>query len=215
MPKTHTRPLQLTEPPNSQYGVCVFRNTGLSDDAHVAFSRRFGELDSTERYFSNGRKPRYEHYELFDAGNVTVEPLLLPSSSDSPRSDSHSHNDHQSPSAPKLRLLDPESPGAQANRGNGLFHCDSSFNPRRASFSLLRAAQLPPPDAAGGDTLFADSRTAAEELPEEILVLLEGKGERGGSVLVGAHSMAHSRKLGSPEFFADLDPTRWPSEHLT
>ncbi|KAI1116560.1 alpha-ketoglutarate-dependent 2,4-dichlorophenoxyacetate dioxygenase [Nemania sp. NC0429] len=192
----------------AKYGVCVFRNTGLSDDAHVSFSRRFGELDSAKRYFANGRKQRYEHYELFDAGNVTAEPLP-PSSSESPN-----NNSEQSPEL-KLRLLDPTSPRAHANRGNGLFHSDSSFNPRRASFSLLRAAQLPPPDAVGGDTLFADSRTAAEELPDELLALLEGD-EGAGSVgggsggLVGAFSMVHSRKLGSPEFFADLDPTRWP-----
>lgn len=169
----------------------------------MSFSRRFGELDSAKRYFSNGRKPRYEHYELFDAGNVTVEPL--------PGSD----ND-QSPSAPKLRILDPKSPRAHANRGNGLFHSDSSFNPRRASFSLLRAAQIPPPDVTGGDTLFADSRTAAEELPEEILALLVSEGESQGGTsgggLAGAFSMAHSRKLGSPEFFADLDPGHLPSE---
>lgn len=99
--------------------------------------------------------------------------------------------------------LDPSSPRAHANRGNGLFHADSSFNPRRASFSLLRAAQLPPPET-GGDTLFADSRTAAEELDAELLALLAQRD------LVGAHSMANSRKLGSPAFFADLDPGVYP-----
>lgn len=168
----------------------------------MSFSRRFGELDNAKRYFGNGRKQRYEHYELFDAGNVTVEPL--------PGSD-----DDQNPSEPVLRILDPKSPRAHANRGNGLFHSDSSFNPRRASFSLLRAAQIPPSDATGGDTLFADSRTAAEELPDEVLALLTGEGRSGGDGLVGAYSIAHSRKLGSPEFFADLDPTRFPSEYLS
>lgn len=53
-----------------QYGVCVFRRTGLDDEAHIAFSRRFGELDNIRRYMVGGRKPRYKHYELFDAGNV-------------------------------------------------------------------------------------------------------------------------------------------------
>ncbi|KAI0405064.1 alpha-ketoglutarate-dependent 2,4-dichlorophenoxyacetate dioxygenase [Xylaria palmicola] len=164
----------------TKYGVCVFRNTGLSDAAHVSFSRRFGDLDNIKRYMIHGRKPRYDHLELFDAGNVVVEGDAGP------------------------RPLDPASSRAHANRGNGLFHADSSFNPRRASFSLLRAAQLPPPDT-GGDTLFADSRTAAEELDGDLAALLRAAGG-----LVGAHSMAHSRKLGSPEFFADLDPTRFP-----
>ncbi|KAF2965101.1 hypothetical protein GQX73_g8488 [Xylaria multiplex] len=187
----------------AKYGVCVFRKTGLSDAEHVSFSRRFGELDNIRRYLPNGRKPRYGFYELFDAGNVSVEP-----SSSSPA------NGDAEP-----RPLDPSSIRAHTSRGNGLFHADSSFNPRRASFSLLRAAQLPPP-GTGADTLFADSRTAAEELEDELVELLAGgevnvKGlkngnENGEKGLVGAHSIMHSRKLGSPEFFADLDPTVAP-----
>ncbi|KAI1757929.1 alpha-ketoglutarate-dependent 2,4-dichlorophenoxyacetate dioxygenase [Xylaria castorea] len=193
----------------TKYGVCVFRNTGLSDAAHVSFSARFGELDNIERYLTNGRKPRCAHLELFDAGNVSLEPAAAGNEKPTP--------------------LDPSSARAHANRGNGLFHVDSSFNPRRASFSLLRAAQLPPPET-GGDTLFADSRTAAEELDDDddeeeeegglLSAFLaggegKGKGEGGGEKdgrggLVGVHSMAHSRKLGSPAFFADLDPTLFP-----
>ncbi|KAI0193095.1 alpha-ketoglutarate-dependent 2,4-dichlorophenoxyacetate dioxygenase [Astrocystis sublimbata] len=170
----------------AKYGVCVFRNTGLTDAAHVAFSQRFGELDNIARYLANdGRKARYAHLELFDAGNVSFDPL-------------------KEGEAPKP--LDPTSARAHSNKGNGLFHVDSSFNPRRASFSLLRAAQLPPPET-GGDTLFADSRTAAEELDEGVLGRLRGK------ELVGAHSMAHSRKLGSPEFFKDLDTGTFPKTH--
>jgi alpha-ketoglutarate-dependent 2,4-dichlorophenoxyacetate dioxygenase len=133
---------------------------------------------------AGGRKPRYDSYELFDAGNVSLEP---PSSS----ADS------------ALKPLDPSSARAHANRGNGLFHTDSSFNPRRASYSLLRAVQLPPP-GTGGDTLFADARTAAEELEGDLRERIERDD------LVGAYSMAHSRKLASPDFFADLDPTHWP-----
>jgi alpha-ketoglutarate-dependent 2,4-dichlorophenoxyacetate dioxygenase len=152
---------------------------------------------------TGGRKPRYDFYELFDAGNVSLD----------------------DDAAKEPKPLDPSSARAHANRGNGLFHVDSSFNPRRASFSLLRAVQLPPP-GTGGDTMFADSRTAAEELPSELRALISGEvdasdkndgdrdnheeKERGDSGLIGVHSMAHSRKLGSPSFFADLDPTRWP-----
>jgi len=149
-----------------------------------------------------GRKPRYDFYELFDAGNVSLD-----------------NDDTKEP-----KPLDPSSARAHANRGNGLFHVDSSFNPRRASFSLLRAVQLPPP-GTGGNTMFADSRTAAEELPSDLRVLVGGEteannknggdefhggDERGDEGLIGVHSMAHSRKMGSPAFFVDLDPTRWP-----
>ncbi|KAK5625982.1 hypothetical protein RRF57_001698 [Xylaria bambusicola] len=188
---------------HQQYGVCVFRNTGLTDESHVSFSRRFGELDTVRRYMPPGRRPRYGFYELFDAGNVSTEPT-----------GSLNHNDDSDETAP--RPLDPSSLRAHTSRGNGLFHADSSFNPRRASFSLLRAAELPP-KGTGADTLFADSRTAAEELSEELLEFLSGgtkmdKESRDGAEkgLIGVHCIAHSRKLGSPEFFADLDPTLSP-----
>ncbi|KAK6957123.1 hypothetical protein Daesc_002408 [Daldinia eschscholtzii] len=162
----------------AKYGVCVFRNTGLDDLAHVKFSERFGELDNIRRYLVGGRKPRYELYELFDAGNIDAE---------------------------TGGILDPESARAHSNRGNGLFHADSTFNPRRASFSLLRACELPPP-GYGGNTDFADSRTAFEELPEDL------REELLSHDYVGAHSMAHSRKLGSPAFFEDVDPTKSPMQ---
>ncbi|KAK6837032.1 taurine catabolism dioxygenase [Apiospora arundinis] len=154
----------------AKYGVCVFRNTGLTDEEHVAFSQRFGELDNIRRYLAEGRKPRYNLYELFDAGNLDQEG----------------------------EVLDPDSPRAHNNRGNGLWHVDSSFNPRRAGFSLLRACALPPP-GHGGNTDFADSRTAFDELPQDL------KQELLAHEYVGAHSMAHSRKLGSPAFFKDMD----------
>lgn len=114
---------------------------------------------------------RYSHLELFDAGNVDE--------ADAP--------------------IDPNSPRAHYNRGNALFHVDSSFNPRRASWSLLRAVKLPP-QGMGGETEFADSRTAWDELDEAF------KKELMERDLVGAHTLLHSRKLGSPEFFRDLDP---------
>ncbi|KAI5866003.1 taurine catabolism dioxygenase [Durotheca rogersii] len=160
----------------AKYGVCVFRNTGLDDTAHVKFSERFGDLDNIRRYLKGGRKPRYEHLELFDAGNIDGE---------------------------TNSILDPDSPKAHSNRGNGLFHSDSSFNPRRASFSLLRAVELPP-RSTGGNTDFADSRTAFDELPEDL------KAELLAHDYVGAHSMAHSRKLGSPEFFKDMEVDSTP-----
>lgn len=86
------------------------------------------------------------------------------------------------------------------NKGNTLFHVDSSFNPRRAGYSLLRAAQLPPQECRGGATEFADSRTAFDELPEELREELKRK------EYVGAHSLMHSRKTACPEYLADLDP---------
>jgi len=155
----------------AKYGVCVFRNTGLDDTKQVEFSRLFGELDDIKPYITAGRKPRFEYYELFDAGNI----------------------DDQG------NVLHPDSQRAQYNKGNGLWHVDSSFNPRRASFSLLRAFQLPPPNM-GGNTDFADTRTAFEDLPEDL------KEELLREDYVVAHSLHHSRKMGAPEFFKDVEP---------
>lgn len=56
----------------------------------------------------------------------------------------------------------------------------------------------------GGHTAFADTRTAFDDLPVELKdQLLEND-------YVAAHSMHHSRKLASPEFFANVDPMQHP-----
>lgn len=147
----------------------------MSDDQHVAFSAKLGELDNVKRYLTGGRKLRYTHFELFDAGNVDED------------------------GAP----IHPDAPRSHYNKGNGLFHVDSSFNPRRASWSLLRAVVLPPPNT-GGETEFADSRTAWDDLDDDLKKQLLEKN------YIGAHTLLHSRKQGSPEFFKDLDPTSQP-----
>ncbi|KAF2875210.1 alpha-ketoglutarate-dependent 2,4-dichlorophenoxyacetate dioxygenase [Massariosphaeria phaeospora] len=164
----------------AKYGVCVFRNTGMDDTAHVEFSRHLGDLDDIRPYMKSGRKMRYEYYELFDAGNVDEEGQVI------------------DPNSPKAQYQK-----ARLNTGNSLFHVDSSFNPRRASFSLLRSFELPPP-GHGGNTDFADSRTAFDELPTAL------KSELLSNDYVAAHCMAHSRKQGAPEFFKDLDVSTEP-----
>ncbi|TVY73361.1 Alpha-ketoglutarate-dependent 2,4-dichlorophenoxyacetate dioxygenase [Lachnellula suecica] len=157
---------------SAKYGVLVLRNTGMDDRQHVEFSRRFGDLDDIKPYLVQGRKLRYDYYELFDAGNLDEDGSILT----------------------------PDAPRSQYNKGNGLFHVDSSFNPRRASYSILRAVVLPPPET-GGNTDFADTRTAFEELPEDLKKTLLEKD------YIAAHSLHHSRKTAAPEFFKDLDPT--------
>ena len=48
----------------------VCRNTGLSDENHIEFSRYFGELDDIRPYIDAGRISRLPYPELFDAGNI-------------------------------------------------------------------------------------------------------------------------------------------------
>jgi alpha-ketoglutarate-dependent 2,4-dichlorophenoxyacetate dioxygenase len=56
----------------------------------------------------------------------------------------------------------------------------------------------------GGETEFVDSRTAWDELAPDL------KKELLERDLVGAHTLLHSRKLGSPDFFADIVPESEP-----
>lgn len=95
------------------------------------------------------------------------------------------------------------------NRANTLFHVDSSFNPRRAGYCLLRAVGPLPPSRAGAATQFADSRTAFDDLPADVRAELRGKG------YVGAHSLLHSKQTGSPGYYLpDVDPaTRFMARH--
>lgn len=65
---------------------------------------------------------------------------------------------------------------------------------------MLRAFEVPPP-GYGVNTDFDGSRTAFDELPEDL------KEDLLREDYVAAHSIAHSRKLASPEFFNDLDAT--------
>ncbi|KAF9885579.1 hypothetical protein FE257_012785 [Aspergillus nanangensis] len=158
----------------TKYGVLVFRDTALTDENHIDFARKFGELDDITPYLAF-RKNRLKHNELFDVSNVELDGSVL----------------------------DPESPRGQSNKGNGLFHVDSSFNPRRAGYSLLLSHELPP-RGMGGATAFADTRTAFDELPADL------KQELLSNDYIAAHSIYHSRKLASPEFFADLNPLEYP-----
>lgn len=90
-----------------------------------------------------------------------------------------------------------------AAKGNGLFHVDSSFNPRRAGLSLLRGVKLPP-RGTGGNTEYADTRGAWEDLDKETKEDLLEKD------YVVAHSLMHSRKTAAPDVFGDINPEDHP-----
>ncbi|PMD46954.1 taurine catabolism dioxygenase [Hyaloscypha variabilis F] len=159
----------------TKYGVLVFRSTALDDNGHVEFARRFGELDDIKTYIAAGRKNRLASDELFDVSNVNLDGTVV----------------------------DPESPKGQANKGNGIFHVDSSFNPRRASYSLLLAHELPP-RGTGGNTAFADTRRAFDDLPQTL------KEDLLRNDYIVNHSLAQSQNLGAPDFFAKRNPSDYP-----
>ncbi|KAF1986361.1 alpha-ketoglutarate-dependent 2,4-dichlorophenoxyacetate dioxygenase [Aulographum hederae CBS 113979] len=159
----------------AKYGVLAFRNAIYDDHAHVAFSARFGELDDIKPYIAAGRKNRFACDQLFDVSNMDDDGNLL--ANDTPR--------------------------AHAKKGNGLFHVDSSFNPRRAGYSLLRAVELPPPNT-GGETEYADTRAAWDDLDEDF------KQELLEKDYIVHHCLWQSRKAGSPEFYKDIKPEEYP-----
>jgi len=51
-----------------QWGVTVWRQTGLDNESHIEFSRMFGHLEKAPSL--HGRPPKHGHRELFDAGNL-------------------------------------------------------------------------------------------------------------------------------------------------
>jgi alpha-ketoglutarate-dependent 2,4-dichlorophenoxyacetate dioxygenase len=142
-----------------RYAVCVFRATGMNDAAHIAFSYQLGKLEHAPKLF--GKKfARFDKPELFDAGNLDANGQILADD--------------------RRRVY---------NKGNALWHTDSSFNPHRASYSLLLAHEVPP---VGGDTEFADTRAAYDALPAELRTKIDG--------LVAEHWLWYSRMLaGYPE----------------
>ena len=147
----------------AKYGVLVFRGTQLDDAKHVAFAAQLGELDDSTTWIKPGQKYRLDPYtQLTDVGNIDEDGSVV----------STDHIRHQ------------------MSLGNGLFHVDCSYNPRRAGFSLLRAHQLPP-KGTGGGTAFADTRTAYQDLDDAT------KEKIADYVL--CHSIWHSRKLGAPD----------------
>src|SRR6478735_2998639 len=136
-----------------QWGVLVFRDTGLDDDGHVAFSRRFGYCEKAPT--SPNRPPRFAHPELFNAGNLNADGTITSES---------------------LR---------QQRLGDRLWHTDSSFMEKRSSYSILLAHEVP---GQGGETWFADTRSAYADLPQAMKDRIEP--------LALDHSNWHSRRLG-------------------
>ena len=147
-----------------RWGVCVYRDTGLDDAGHIAFSRIFGHLELAPA--SKAFAPRMKHRELFDASNLDAAGEIV--------------------TDPNVMLH---------KKGDRLWHTDSSFMAMRTSYSLLLAHEVPP---EGGETWFADTRSAYDDLPQATKDRIDG--------LEVEHSLWHSRRLaGFPLTEEDVD----------
>ncbi|RVX68674.1 hypothetical protein B0A52_07101 [Exophiala mesophila] len=88
-------------------------------------------------------------------------------------------------------------------KGNELWHADMQYHPRRDKYSLLRSVEIPP---FGGETEFADSRTAYDELSSEWKNKLEN--------IVCDCSLIHNRRVAAPDLYKGVDPYDWPVSHF-
>ena len=59
----------------AKWGITVWRDTGLTNETHVPFSRIFGHLELAPQPV--GRKPRFPLREIFDAGNLDADGNII------------------------------------------------------------------------------------------------------------------------------------------
>jgi len=98
-----------------EYSVLVFSGQHLTDEQQMAFSRRFGPLETTIN--ATGREDRL-HPNMVDLSNVDPD-----------------HDD---------RLMDWTDRKMMYQSGNQLWHTDSSFKPVPAHSSALSGREVPP-----------------------------------------------------------------------
>lgn len=141
-----------------EYAVCVLPEQDLDDDRQIAFARRYGPLENAAAVATQVKpgvvNKRIRHAEIFDVSNLDENGSIM-------RGDDARWRYRQA---------------------NELWHTDSSFRQKSASWSMLHARIVPP---SGGDTYFVDTRAAYDALPEAMQRKLDG--------LVAEHSIWHSR----------------------
>jgi alpha-ketoglutarate-dependent 2,4-dichlorophenoxyacetate dioxygenase len=149
-----------------EHSLLVFHDQTLDDEKQIAFSKRFGPLETTISANAAGGTHFARQSNLdIDTGAV----------------------------------IPPEDRRMIYQKGNMLWHTDSSFKPIPALCSLLSGRVVPP---EGGDTDFASARAAYEALPDTTKRRLEG--------LVAEHSLAYSRGLIGPNVLTDAQKSEVP-----
>jgi alpha-ketoglutarate-dependent 2,4-dichlorophenoxyacetate dioxygenase len=155
-----------------KYGVLVFRNANIDDDTQIAFASSFGELEPTPAG-KLGKKLRLPSKFMFDLSNID-------------------HNDE---------VTGTDIQAATFSKGNEIWHADMQYHPRRTKYSILRAVELPP-KGTGGETLYADSRAAYDDLSDEMKEKIEG--------VVANCSLLHNRRTAAPELYRGVNVFDWP-----
>jgi alpha-ketoglutarate-dependent 2,4-dichlorophenoxyacetate dioxygenase len=146
-----------------RHGVVVFRGQTLTDEQQMQFAAQFGPLERYSLSYRADRKLRLEHREMVDVSNIDAN---------------------------TGKIEDKSSRQRMINLGNRMWHTDSSFRIPSGALSMLYAHVVP---QDGGDTEFADMRSAYAALPEGRQKALAG--------LKAEHWLMHSRAvLGFTDF---------------
>ena len=154
---------RIIEDAYNTYSVLIFPDQRLAHDAHVSFARRFGEIDLSMIVEMDDVEVRVPT-EIADVSNLTLDGSVMDEDN---------------------RLI-------EFQRGNRLWHTDSSFKPIPANASLLYMQAIPP---VGGLTEFADMRAAWDALDDVLKAKIEGR--------IALHSIATSRAKMGFEMTAD------------
>jgi alpha-ketoglutarate-dependent 2,4-dichlorophenoxyacetate dioxygenase len=146
-----------------RYGVVVLRAQKLENEQQMRFAEQFGPLERYSLSYRADRKLRLEHREMVDVSNIDAE---------------------------TGQLQDKLARHRMINLGNRMWHTDSSFRLPSGALSMLYAHVVP---RNGGDTEFADMRSAYAALPEAQKQAIDG--------LKAEHWLMHSRAvLGFTDF---------------
>jgi len=148
----------------ARYAVLVFPQQQLDSQQHLAFASHFGPLERTVDVAMKRSQFRVDE-KLADVANIDATGAVWKADS-------------------RRRAFE---------RGNRLWHTDSSFNSPSGYMSMLYARSIAP---VGGNTEFTDLRAAWDTLPLPLQSRVRG--------LQAEHSILNSRrKIGIQEFTAE------------
>ena len=148
----------------ARYAVLVFPQQQLDSQQHLAFASHFGPLERTVDVAMKRSQFRVDE-KLADVANIDATGAVWKADS-------------------RRRAFE---------RGNRLWHTDSSFNSPSGYMSMLYARSIAP---VGGNTEFTDLRAAWDTLPPPLQSRVRG--------LQAEHSILNSRRrIGIQEFTAE------------
>jgi alpha-ketoglutarate-dependent 2,4-dichlorophenoxyacetate dioxygenase len=160
----------------AKYAVVVIRGqVHASDQDHVRFSRAFGPLELP---------PNLGILNSSRPMRVAAEVYDVSNLDD--------HGEMDRPDSLRRRFA----------KGNEEFHTDSSFNDLPTKWSLLRSVEVPD---EGGNTEFVDTRTAYDQLPDDLKKRIAN--------LEVQHSLSRSRAKGGMNEASSFDQAFPPVVH--